>query len=157
MQVDQSRLKMKLQRCSISDGFLKTIAAHVAQSIFVRTECVKGIAVRAVDRRAGQAKQKRIGQRLTHLASQVAFLRAVGFIHQRNDVAAVIQATGGFTKLEDRGNDDLAHVLPKQLLQLLAGVRLLQIGDVSTSESAGDLAVQINAIHHNDHRRILQV
>ena len=81
---------------------------------------------------------------------------AVRLVHQRNDVAAVVQAARSLAKLEDRGDDDLAHVLGKQLLQLLPAVCLLQIGNVCSGERAGDLAIQVNAVHHDQHCGVLQ-
>ena len=82
-------------------------------------------------------------------------MRAAGFVHQGDDVAAVVQAACGLAELEDRGDDDLAHVLSEQLLQLLAGIRLFQVGNVRSGECAGDLAIKIDPIHHDQHGGIL--
>jgi hypothetical protein len=62
----------------------------------------------------------------------------------------------GLAELEDRRDDDLAHVLRQQLLQLLAAVGLLQVGNVRPGEGAGDLAVEIDPVHHDQHRGVLQ-
>ena len=61
------------------------------------------------------------------------------FIDQGDDVAALVERAIRFAELEDRRDDDLAHVLRQQLLQLLAGIGLFQIGDVCAGEGAGDL------------------
>ena len=156
MKVDQARLEMQLQRGTVADRLLEAVPAHVAFLVLVGTKGVEGVAVGTVDRRTGQAEQKRVGQGLTHLAAQVAFLRAVGFVHQGDDVAAVVQAACGLAELEDRGDDDLAHVLRQQLLQLLAGIRLFQVGNVRSGEGTGDLTIKIDPIHHDQHGGILQ-
>ena len=156
VQVDQPGLEVQLQRGAVADRLLEAVAAHVALLVLVGTEGVEGVAVGAVDRRARQAEQKRIGQGLAHLAAQVAFLGAVGLVHQRDDVAARVQRPAGLAELEDRRDDDLAHVLRQQLLQLLPGVGLLQVGDVRPGEGAGDLAVEIDPVHHDQHGGVLQ-
>ena len=78
---------------------------------------------RAVDRRAGQAEEECVWQRLAHLAAQVAFLGAVSLVDQHDDVAAVVEHAAGLGKLVDRGDDDLARVLRQQALQLRRGCR----------------------------------
>ena len=80
----------------------------------------------------------------------------MGLVHQRDDVAAGVQRTAGLSELEDRRDDDLAHALRQQFPQLLAAVGLLQVGDVGTGKGAGDLGVQVDAVHHDQHGRVLQ-
>jgi len=45
----------------------------------------------AIDRRAGEAEQERIRQRRAHLHAEVAFLGAMRFIDQRDEVVAVVE------------------------------------------------------------------
>ena len=80
------RLEMQRQRGLVADGFLERVAAHVALAILVRAERPESIAIRPIDRRAGKPEQKRIRQRLAHLAPEVAFLRAMRLVHHHDDV-----------------------------------------------------------------------
>ncbi len=67
-----------------------------------------------------------------------------------------VENTVRLAELEDGGDDDLADILPQQLLQLLAGFGLFQIRDVGGSKCAGDLGIEVNTVHHDQHGRILQ-
>jgi len=71
-------------------------------------------------------------------------------------VAEIGNAVDDEGEFLDRGDDDLAHVLSQQLLQLLAGIRLFQVGNVRSGEGASDLAIKIDPIHHDQHGGILQ-
>jgi hypothetical protein len=91
-----------------------------------------------------------------YLAPQVTFLRAVGFVHERNDVAAVVQAACGLAELENRRDDDLPHIVRQQLPKLLARISLFKVRNVCPGEGAGDLRIEIDPVHHNQHCRVLQ-
>ena len=58
----------------------------------------------------GQAKQEGVGQRGTHLATEIALLSAVGFIHQYDNVIAAIHVRLSVTELVDHRDDDLTGV-----------------------------------------------
>ena len=115
------------------------------------------IPVRAVNRCTGQSKQKSIGQRSAHLAAQVAFLRTMRLIHHHDNVRPNIQRSAGLGKLVDGGNQYLAHVLPKQRLQLLARSHSQHVGDVGRVECSGDLRIQVDTVHHDDDRGASQL
>ena len=136
----QARLEVQRHRGAVADRLLEAVAAHVAALVLLGAEGVEGVAVGAVDRRAGQAEQERVRQRLAHLAAEVALLRAVRLVDHHDDVAAVVEDAVGLGELVDRRDDDLADVLRQQPLQLLAAVGLDQVGHVGGVEGAGDLA-----------------
>ena len=151
------RLEMQRQRGLVADGILERVAAQVALVVLVGTEGPEGVAVGAVDGRAGEAEQEGIGQGLTHLATQVAFLGAVGFVHHDDDVRAFVEPAAGLAKLVDGGDQHLAHVLPEQLLQLLAGGHADHVGHVGSVEGGADLGVEVDAVHHDDHRGVAEL
>ncbi len=123
MQFHQARFEVQRQGGAIPDGFFETVAAHVAAWVFLGAKGVEGVAVTPVDGRAGQAEQEGVRQRGAHLHPQVAFLGAVGFIHQDDDVLTVIQHAAGLAKFEDGGDDDLAGILAQQRFKFLARSR----------------------------------
>ena len=122
--------------------------------VFLGAEGVVRVAVAAVDRRAGKAEQKRVRQRRTHLDAEVPFLGAMGLIHERDDVAAIVEHSAGLAELEDRRDDDLAGVLREQLLKVLAGLGLHQVRHVGGVESRADLRVEVDAVDDDEHRRV---
>ncbi len=147
---------MERHRRAVADRLLEAVAAHVAGLVLLGAEGVEGVAVGAVDRRAGQPEQERVRQRLAHLAAEVAFLRAVGLVDQRDDVAAVVEDAAGLAELEDRGDDDLPHVLREQPLQLAAAVGLDEVRRVGGVEGARDLAVEVDPVDDDHHGRVLE-
>ena len=80
----------------------------------------------------------------------------MGLVHHGDDVAAVVEDAVGLAELEDRRDDDLAHVLPQQPLQLGPAVGLDQVRRVGGVEGAGDLGVEVNAVDHDHHGRVLE-
>ncbi len=124
VQFDQARLEVQRQGGAIADGLFEAVAAHVAVLVFVGAKGVEGVAVAAVDGRARQPEQEGVRQGGAHLHPQVAFLGAVGFVDQDDDVLTVVQHAVGFAKFEDGGDDDLARVLAQQGFQFLARIRL---------------------------------
>ena len=131
-----------------------TSAGSTAVLVLVGAESVEGVAVRAVDRRSGQAEQEGVGQCAAHLASKVDFLAAVGLVGQHDDVVAVIQNPLRLAEPEDRGDDDLAGILGQQPLQFVARARLLQVRRTGRVESAGDLRIEVDPVDHDDYRRV---
>ena len=121
-QFDQTGFKTQGQGGLVADGFLKRVTAQVAFFILFSAKRKEGVAIALIDGGTGHAKQKRIGQRFAHFPAQVAFLGAVSFIHQGNDVVAVVQNAVRFAKLVDGGDDDLAHVLSQQGSQFFTAV-----------------------------------
>ena len=95
VQFQQARLEMQRHRGAVADRLLEAVAAHVARFVLLGAKGVEGVAVGAVDRRARQAEQEGVGQRLAHLAAQVALLRAMGLVDHGDDVAAVIEDAAG--------------------------------------------------------------
>ena len=156
VQLEQPRLEVERHRGAVADRVLEAVAAHVAGLVLLGAEGVEGVAVGAVDRRAGEAEQERVRQRLAHLAAEVALLRAVRLVDHRDDVAAVVEDAVGLAELEDRGDDDLAHVLRQQPLQLAAAVGLDEVRHVGGVEGARDLAVEVDPVDHDQHGRILE-
>ena len=69
-------------------------------------------------------------------------------VDQGNDVAAFVEcarfSVGCLAELEDRRDDDLAYILRQQLLQLVAGLGLLQIRDIGPGKGAGDLGIEVD-------------
>ena len=122
--------------------------------VLVGAERVERVAVGAVDRRAGQPEQERVRQRLAHLAAEVALLGAVGLVDHGDDVVAVVEDARRLAELVDRRDDDLAHVLRQQPLQLLAAVGLDQVRHVGGVEGARDLGVEVDAVDHDQHGRV---
>jgi DNA gyrase/topoisomerase IV subunit B len=84
---------------------------------------------------------KRIGQRLAHLAAQVAFLRAVGFIHQGDDVAAVVQAAGKKGARQFQRFKGLGEVQVEDLRQMVFQSPDYTIVDLQSDEQLTDLAL----------------
>ena len=156
VQVHQARLEMQLLRRPVADRVVQAVAAHVAAFVGVGAEGVEGVLVGAVDRRAGQAEQERVRQRVAHLAAQIAFLRAVRLVHQHDDVVAVVQHAVGLGELVDRGDHHLPRVLAQQIGEFLAAFRAHHVGHVGGIEGAGDLAVEVDPVHHDQHRGVLQ-
>ena len=66
----------------------------------------------AVDRGTCQAKKERVGESRAHFRSEVAFLRAVGFVHQQDYVVTSVNylTIGKVSELEDSGNEDFPHL-----------------------------------------------
>ena len=142
---------MQGQRGIVADGILKGIARHIASGIFFRTKSPEGVFICFVDGRAGEAKQERIGQGGPHGAPEVAFLRAVRFVYQHDDVVAGIHVRFGIAELMDHGDDDLAGIALEQGLQHADAVGGFYIGNVGCIEDAADLRVQVGSVHqHND-------
>src|SRR5207253_2932695 len=79
-----------------------------------------------------------------HLAAEVALLGAVRLVDEDDDVVAVVEEAVGFPELVDGGDDDLAGVVLQEALQLGAGLRLHQVGDVGGVEGGGDLGVEVD-------------
>ena len=150
------RFEMQRQGGLVTDGLLEGVAAQVALVVLVGTEGPEGVVVGTVDGCAGEAKQERIGQRLAHLATEVAFLGAMGFVDHDDDVRAFVEPAAGLAELVDGGNEHLAHVLPEQLLQLLAGGHADHVGHVGGVEGGADLGVEIDAVHHDDDRGVAE-
>ena len=156
VQFHQARLEVQRQGGAVADRLFEAVAAHVAARVFLGAEGIEGVAVTPVDGRAGQAKQEGVRQGGAHLHPQVAFLGAVGFVHQGDDVLAVVQHAVGLAKFEDGGDDDLAGVLPQQGFEFVAAFGLDQVGDVGGIEGGADLGVQVDAVHHDQHGRVVQ-
>ncbi len=120
-------------------------------AIFLRAEGIEGIAVAAVDGRTGQPEEEGIGQRGAHLHAQVALLGAVRLVDHDDNVVPLVEHAVRLGEFEDGRDDDLARVLAQQLLQLGAGLRLDQVGDVRGVERGADLRIQVDAVHDDDH------
>ena len=151
------RLEMQRQRGLVPDRLLERVAAHVALLVLVGTESPERVPVGPVDRRAGQAEEEGIGQGLAHLAAEVAFLGAVGFVHHHNDVRAVVQFAAGLAELVDRGDEHLADILAQQGLQLLPRGHAHHVRHVGGVEGGGDLSVEVDAVHHDYHGGVAQL
>ncbi len=80
----------------------------------------------------------------------------MGFVHQHDHVAALVEHPLRLTKFVDGGDDDLARVLAQQLFQFGAALGLDQVGDVRGVKGGADLRVQVDAVHHDQHGRVLQ-
>ena len=157
LQLHLRRLEVQRQRGLVADGLLERVAAHVALLVLVGAEGPEGVAVGAVDGRAGEAEEEGIGQRLAHLAAQVAFLRAVRLVHHHDDVRALVQPAARLAELVDGGDEHLAHVLPEQRLQLLPRGHADHVRHVGGVEGGGDLRVEVDAVHHDHHRGVAQL
>ena len=138
-------------------GQLGFVAHLVALLILVRAEGPEGVAVPLVDRRTGQTKEKGIGQRVAHLATQVAFLGAVRLVHHHDDVRALVQAAVRLAELVNGGDDDLAGIGRQQALQLLPGGSSDHVRNIGGIEGGGDLGVQIDAVHYDHHRGVAEL
>ena len=150
LQLDLRRLEMQRQRGLVPDGLLERVAAHVAFLVLVGAEGPEGVLVGPVDGRAGEAEEEGVGQRLAHLAAQVAFLGAVRLVHHHDDVRALVQPAVRLGELVDGGDEHLAHVLPQQGLQLLPRGHADHVRHVGGVEGGGDLGVEVDAVHHDD-------
>ena len=147
-------LEMQRERGFVADGLLEGIAAEVALFILVGAEGPERVLVRPIDGRAGEAKQKRIWQRLAHLAAEIAFLGAVSFVHHDDDVRAFVQLAAGLAELVDRGDEHFPDVLPEKRLQFLPGGHADHVRNIGRIECRGDLRVEIDSIHHDDYRGV---
>ncbi len=156
LQFHRWSLKVQRQRGLVPDAVLEGIAAQVALGILIRSKGPERVFVSPVDRRAGQTKEKGIGQSLAHLPSIVPFLRAVRLIHHYNDVFAVVPLPFRLAEFVDRGDQHLPHVLIDQLLQFLSVRHPDHVRHVRCVEGRTDLRVQVDPVHHDQHRRIAQ-
>ena len=109
----QARLEVQRQGRAVADGVVEGVARQVAALVLRRPEPHEGVAVALVDRRAGQAEQERVRQRLAHLLPVVALLRAVRLVDHRDDVVAVVEHARRLAELVDRGDDDLPRALAR--------------------------------------------
>ena len=155
VEIDQPGFEVKLLSGPIADRVFEPATAHVAALVFLSPEGEEGVLVGPVDRRAGQAEEERVRQCHPHLPTEVAFLAAMGFVDQHDDVVAGVEHTFHVTKLVDGGDDDLAGVLAQGLL-VLAALGLDEVGRVVGVEGAADLAVEIDPVDQDHHRRVLE-
>ena len=63
----------------------------------------------------------------------------------------------GFPEFMDRGDDDFAHILRQQRLQLIAALGGDQVGHIGGVEGGRDLRVEIDPIDDDQHGRVLHV
>jgi len=141
---------------AVADGFFEAVAAHVAVLVFIGSEGGEGVALAAVDGCARQPEEKGVRQGGAHFDAEVAFLRAVGFIHEDDNVIAFVQHAIGFGKLENGGDDDLARVLFEQGFEFGAAFGFDEVGDVGGVEGGADLGVEVEAIHHDEDGGVAQ-
>jgi len=156
-QPDLGCLEVQRQRGPVADRVLERVAAQVAALVLVGAEGPERIAVGPIDGRAGQSEQERVGQRVAHFAAQVAFLRAVGLVHHHDHVRAFVQPPLGLGEFVDRRDQHFAHVLGQQRVQFLPRVHAEHVGHVRGVERGGDLRVQIDPVHDDDHRGVAQL
>ena len=69
---------------------------------------------------------------------------------------ALVENAAGLAEFVDCGDDDLPHVLRQQPLQLGTSVGLDEIGYVGSVKGCRDLGVEVDAVDHDDHGRILE-
>ena len=88
VELRQARLEVQRQGRPVADRVLERVAGQVAALVLRRPEPHERVAVALVDRRAGQAEEERVRQRLAHLLPEVALLRAVRLVDHHDDVVA---------------------------------------------------------------------
>ena len=155
--VDEAGFEVQRQGGPVADGVLEGIARHVAAVVFLGTKGPEGVLVGLVDRGAGETEEEGVGQRGPHLAAEVAFLGAVGFVDHHDDVVPGIHVREGIAELVDGGDDDLAGAFLQQIMQLLDAVGGDDVGDIGGVEGAGDLGVEIGAVDEDEHGGALQL
>ncbi len=81
----------------------------------------------------------------------------MGLVDHRDDVLPGIEDARCLAELVDRGDDDLPCTLTEQRLELRSRVGGDQPWDIGGVEGAGDLRVQIDAVDHDQDRRVGQL
>ena len=108
-----------------------------------------------VDRSSRKPKEKRIRQRLSHLASKIAFLCTVRFVHQDDNIVPVIKLPLHLSEFEDCRNENLALLRLEKLLQLLPAACPGYILHLGAQEIRRDLLLQVyTIINYNNSRRL---
>ena len=150
------RLEVQRQRGLVADRFLERVAAHVALLVLVGAEGPEGVAVGAVDGRAGEAEEEGIGQRLAHLAAQVAFLRAVRLVHHHDDVRALVEPPPASANLWMVVMSTLRTSCASSVCSSCRVAHADHVRHVGGVEGGGDLRVEVDAVHHDHHRGVAQ-
>ena len=153
----QARLKAQGERRAVPDRFIEAVAAQIAAGIFNGAKGGKGVAVTAIDGRAGKAKEKGMGQGSAHPQTQIAFLSAVCFIGKDDDVLTRVEQPFHLAKFVNGGDDDFAGILQEQLRQPFTRFRLHQIGNIGGVKGGADLGVQVNAIYGDDDGGVFEI
>jgi hypothetical protein len=116
---------------------------------------------RAVDRRAGEAIAKAVGELDAHRHREalgaLALLRAVALVdhaddvvaHERREVAHVLERLQG-------GHQRALPVAAQLALQVLDPQRLLHVRVVAGVEVVGELGLEVAAIDDDQDRRVVQ-
>ncbi len=147
---------MEGQSGPVPDGILEGIAVEIPLFVLIRPKSSKSVSVGPVDRSAGQAEKKGVGKGFPHLAAEIAFLGAVGFVYHSDNIGPFVQSPSRLAELVNGGDEDLADILGEQILQFLPCGNTHHVGHIVRVEGCGDLSIEIDAVHHDDHRGISQ-
>ena len=160
--VSRARLPVQWQRRSVADRIgnritrlqISLILGHAG---IVRPQFAAKRARRVVivqlDRRAGEAEQRRILEHVAHRRAEIAFLRAMSLIHQHDDVTAIHLEIARLELLHDR-DDDAAEALAQLLQQIHAADRDAEILRPGVEELAAELVFKLLAIDDDKNGRL---
>ena len=157
MHFHRNSLEIQLQGGTIIDRVLECVLRYIAIFVFFAAEASKGVMIVAVDRCTCQTEEKCIRQCCSHFLSEVAFLCAVGLVHEQDYIVAVINdlAIVQITELEDGSYEYLALVNLR--FQFFLRRNSIHVWNLSTGKVTGNLIFQINTVIYNYHSRSLQV
>ncbi len=120
------------------------VAEHLARALFLALD----------QRRAREADEAGVGQRVAHVQRKDVVLAAVRLVGDDDHVRAVrqlgVRQSGNVPELLDQ-REDVAFVAAQQLLQVLAagGAHVLARGGAGRLEGLADLVVQLLAVRHD--------
>ena len=124
--------------------------------VFLGTKAFEGVLVALVDGRTRQAEEKGIGQCRSHALTEVAFLRAMGFIHQDDNVFPHVERLLDVAKQEDGSDQYLALVLLEESLQFFFRIGKIQVRNLGTGEVTSDLSTKVATVVDDDRRGGIQ-
>ena len=146
---------------AVGDGLGDAVLVQVTLGIVTAKNLERAAPARApVNRRAGEADQRGVGQRGHQVGAQRAAGGAVRLVHQDEDVGAGVDPGRHTVELVDGADDDAAPVAAagyggQQVLQ--APLRLdLDVAHTQRLEDAEELAFQLVAVHQQQHGGVLE-
>ncbi len=154
---------MHFQGSPVLDRPFDAVIAEVALLLAVhhRAEIPMGVGHRSVYRGAGEAEAEGVRQFHPHrhrvAVGAIAFLRAVAFVHQGNEIIVSQRGQiGHFLEGLHSGDQGAAPDGFELALQVFNAQRLFHVWIIAGVEVVSDLGFQVAAIHHDDHGGVFQ-
>ena len=104
VEVHEPGFDVDRQGRTVVDGPLHRIPVQRTIGVVRVAEHRPRVVVLRRDRRAGQADEPRVGQRLAHVETEAALLGAMGFVDHHHDVGTVVELSGLVEPVD--GGDD---------------------------------------------------